>query len=308
MLFSRDPQKELQSLFKKIESGRASDANIVSLVQLLDKQPSLKPEAIRMLISLTHKGDMKVCSSIISSLNRLAENDLRLAADSIDAITSCMQRAKEGFHEELLLNALEILSGIYQEYPECMGIAVPELLGCMENISPKVRNRAYLVLDALTFTRSEFFLGRSKELIRVLNSLNVDARILACSLIRNVSAINPMFVKDTYNVLEELRLNHPDPRLRSEASSAMGMLKPDEKPAEKVSIESTEVKYEDATGTSEFIDVNKSVEKIGAVIEDEQPEVNENLLYEGVNLIAPNEKDLKAVLESMGLEHLIRKN
>lgn len=141
-----------------------------------------------MLTSLTQKGDINVCSSIISSLNRLAEKDSGLAADSIDAIVSCMQRAKQGFHEDQILNALEILSKIYQEYPECMGIVVPELLGCLENISTKVRNRAYLVLDSLAATRSEFFLGRSKELIRVLNSLNVDARIFACSLIKNVSA------------------------------------------------------------------------------------------------------------------------
>lgn len=284
MIFSHDPQKELQSIFKKIESGRASDANIVSLVQLLDKQPSLKPEAIRMFISLTQKGDMKVCSLIISSLNGLAEKDLRLAADSIDAITSCMQRAKQGFHEDLILNALEILSKIYQEHPECMGNVVPELLGCMENISTKIRNRAYLVLDSLATTRAEFFLGRSKELIRVLNSLNVDARIFACSLIKNVSSSNPMFVKDTYDVLEDLRLNHPDPRLRSEAGYAIEMLKPNEKPAEKVSCLNTEVKYKD------------------------EPEVHENPLYEDVDLIAPNEKDLKAVLQTLGLEHLIRKN
>lgn len=305
MIFSHDPQKELQSIFKKIESGRASDANIVSLVQLLDKQPSLKPEAIRMFISLTQKGDMKVCSSIISSLNGLAEKDPGLAVDSIDAIVSCMQRAKQGFHEDMILNALEIMSKIYPEYPDCMGIAVPELLGCLENLSRKVRNRAYLVLDSLAATRSEFFLGRSKELVRVLNSLNVDARIFACSLIKDVSANNPMFVKDTYDVLEDLRLNHPDPRLRSEAGYAIEKLKPMEKPDENISCWDPEIKYTD--GTQEFIDLNRSVNKTGTISKDE-PEVHENLLYEGLNLIAPNEMDLKAMLQTMGLEHLIRKN
>lgn len=276
MIFSNDPQKELQSILKKIESGRASDATIRSLVQLLDKQPSLKPEAIRMLTILAQKGDINVCNSIISSLNRLAENDPGLAVDSIDAIVSCMQRGKQGFHKDLILNALEILSKISLEYPERMGIVVPELLGCLENISTKVRNSAYLLLDDIAVTQSEFFLGRSKELIRVLNSLNVDARISACSLIKNVSATNPMFVKDTYDVLEDLRLNHPDPRLRSEAGSAIEKLK-------------------------------ANVEKIEGIIKDE-PEGHEKLLYEGFNLIAPNEKDLKALLETMGLEHLIRKN
>ncbi len=55
---------------------------------------------------------MKVCSSIISSLNRLAEEDIRLAADSIDAIVSCMQRAKQGFHEDMILHENLLYEGV----------------------------------------------------------------------------------------------------------------------------------------------------------------------------------------------------
>jgi len=43
-----DPQKEFQSIFKKMETGRVKETNLDSLVQLLDKQPSMVPEAIRI--------------------------------------------------------------------------------------------------------------------------------------------------------------------------------------------------------------------------------------------------------------------
>jgi len=291
MIWSQDPQKELQSIFKKIETGRVKEANLDSLVQLLDKQPSTIPEAIKMLTRLAQNGDIKVCSSVISTLNKAAEKDLGIQADSVNVIVCCMQRGKQGFHEDLMLNALEILLKIYQEYPECMSIAVPELLACLENISPLIRNKAYLTLDSLAVTRTEFFLGRSKELIRVLNSLNVDARIYGCRLIKNISVKNPAFLMDTYDVVEDLSLNHPDSRLRSEAGYAIEKLKAKEQPAKK---------------EPDLVAV-----EIAKPMKDNVPGMDlathENPLYECVNLITPDDTDLKAMLETMGLKHLIKK-
>ncbi|VVB91495.1 Uncharacterised protein [uncultured archaeon] len=283
-----DPQKELQSIFKKIETGKVKEENLDFLLQLLGKQPSMMPEAIKMFTRLAQNGDIKVCSSVISTLNRVAGKDLGIPARSVIVILSCMRSGKQNFNEELMINSLDLLHKIYQGYPDRVIIAVPELLACLENISPKIRNKAYLTLDSLAATRTEFFLGRSKELIRVLNSLNVDARICGCSLIKNISAKNPAFVMDTFAVVEDLSLNHPDPRLRREAGFAYEKLKAKEKPARN-----------DAAAVE-----IKPVKDITPVI-DVIP--HENSIYEGVDLITPEDTDLKAMLETMGLKHLIKK-
>ena len=290
MIWSHNPQQELQSIFKKIETGRVKEANLDSLVELLDKQPSMIPEAIKMLTRLSQNGDIKVCSSVISTLKRLGKKDLGIPADSVNVVVYCMQRGKQGFHEDLMLNALEILVKIYQEYPESMNIAVPELLACLENINPKINNKAYLILDSLVAIRAEFFLGRSKELIRVLNSLNVDARIYGCSLIKNISVKNPAFVMDTYAVVEDLRLNHPDSRLRSEAGYAIEKLKAKEQPFKK---ESDVVPVEIVKPVKDNASGNDLIAP--------------NPLYESTNLIIPDDADLKTMLETMGLKHLIKK-
>jgi len=146
-----------------------------------------------------------------------------------------MQKRKQGFHEDFMLNALEILLEIDQEYPERMIIAVPDLLACLENISPKIRNKAYLILDSLVGTRTEFFLAAQKNWSGYSIVLSVDARIYGCSLIKNISIKNPAFVMDTYAVVEDLRLNHPDSRLRSEAGYAVEKLKPKEQPVNPIS-------------------------------------------------------------------------
>ena len=289
MIWSQDPQKEFQSIFKKMETGRVKEANLDSLVQLLDKQPSMVPEAIKNLTRLAQNGDINVCSSVISTLKRADEKKIRIPAESINVVVCCMQKGKQGFHEDFMLNALEILLEIDQEYPERMIIAVPDLLACLENISPKIRNKAYLILDLLVGTRTEFFLGRSKELIRVLNSLSVDARIYGCSLIKNISIKNPAFVMDTFAVVEDLRLNHPDSRLRSEAGYAVEKLKPKEQPG-KPDIVTAVVTKQVKDNTSEMDQI-----------------ANEKPLYECTNLVIPDDADLKTMLETMGLKHLIKK-
>lgn len=291
MIWSQDPQKEFQSIFKKIENGRISDANVDSLLHLLEKQPSMMPEAIKTFTRLAQNGDIKVCSSVISTLKMVAEKDLGIPADSVIVILSCMRNGKQNFNEELMINSLDILHKIYQGYPDRVIIAVPELLSCLESMSPKIRNKAYSTLDSLVAARTEFFLGRSKELIRVLNSLNVDARICGCILIKNISAKNPAFVMDTFAVVEDLSLNHPDPRLRSEAGFAVEKLKGKDKTANKVTDAAT-------------VEIVKPVKDITPVI-DVIP--HENSIYEGVDLIIPEDTDLKAMLETMGLKHLIKK-
>ncbi len=221
MIWPRNPRKKARSILKKIESGQASYINIASLAELLDKKPSMVPEVIRTLTSLIEKGDIKACSSAIAALNMAAEKDIEMVADSESVIVGCIRRWEKDLQEDCMLNFLEILLKIYQKYPERMNIAVSELFMCLENASAIVREDAYFLLALLTATHPEFFRGRSKELIRVLNGLNVDERIYACRLIKKLAEKDPIMVADTYDVLEDLRLNHPYGNLRSEAAYAV---------------------------------------------------------------------------------------
>jgi len=96
---------------------------------------------------------------------------------------------------------------------------------------------------------------------------------------------------DTYAVVEDLRLNHPDSRLRSEAGYAIEKLKAKEQPTKKepdvIAVEITKQVQDNAPG----MDLK----------------AQEKPLYECDSLITPDDTDLKAMLETMGLKHLIKK-
>ncbi len=282
-----DPQKKAQSILKNIEDGKANEANLDYLTELLDIQPSIAPEIMQTLNHILQKGDVKACSSAILALDKIIENNPGLEDYSLKAIVDCMQKRKEDLHEDSILKILEILLRITQKYPERMGAAVPELLIYLKNGSIKVREKVYFLLALLAITHHEFFIGRSNDLIRVLNGLNLDERIKACRLIMKIAMKDRRIVADTYEVLEDLRLNHPDSILRAEAAFAIDKLK------------GTAVKK-----PSGIVSV-KSVQKpqVGSLITYEE----EDSFSDFANLVAPNEKDLKEALDSMGLNHLVDK-
>ena len=94
---------------------------------------------------------------------------------------------------------------------------------------------------------------------------------------------------DTYCVVEDLRLNHPDSRLRSEAGYAIEKLKPKEQPRKPDVVT--------AVVTKQVKDNASEMDQIA----------NEKPLYESTNLVIPDDADLKTMLETMGLKHLIKK-
>jgi len=105
----------------------------------------------------------------------------------------------------------------------------------------------------------------------------------------NISVKNPAFVVDTYAVVEDLRMNHPDSRLRSEAGYAAEKLKPKEQLAKP-----------DAA----VVEIAKHVKDNAS---DMDLIAHEKPLYECTNLVIPDDADLKTMLETMGLKHLIKK-
>ncbi|MDL5501939.1 MAG: hypothetical protein QSU88_01870, partial [Candidatus Methanoperedens sp.] len=103
-----------------------------------------------------------------------------------------------------MLNILEILSKIAPKHPDRMKIAVPELLIALESTDVKSRELSYFILSILAATHHEFFKDRSKELIRILNGLNVDERIYAIRLTKQLAQKDQAIVADTYDLLEDL--------------------------------------------------------------------------------------------------------
>ncbi len=269
-----NPQKKAQSILKNIEEGKANEANTNYLTELLDIQPSIAPDVMQTLNVILQKGNAKACSCAIQAMDKITENNPGMEDHSLKIILDCMQKRKEDLHEDDTLKILEILLRITQKYSERMGATVPEILVCLKNTSIKVREKAYFLLALLAITHHEFFIGRSKDLIRVLNGLNLDERIKACRLIRKIAMKDRTIVADTYDVLEDLRLNHPDSNLRAEAAFAID-------------------KFKETAGKP----VQKPV--AGSLITDEAG------VPEFTDLVTPNEEDLKNALEAMGLKYLV---
>lgn len=295
MLWLSNPQKRIQSILIKIGSGRASEANLASLAQLLNKEPSALPEVIGVLTGILKGENTKAYSSAVTALNMVAEKDLELAAGSVDAVMNCIRRGEKELREDWILGSLDILIKISQKYPERMGIAVSDLLMCLESISPAVREKSYFLLALMAIMKPGVFSGHSKELVRVLNGLNTDERIYACRLIKKIAERDPKIVEDAYDILEDLRLNHLDSNLRSEAAYAVEKLKAKEN-----------IIGQKPPGNA--IKPAKPLKKTKAGhLKKEVSGASDVSFSELANLIVPNEKDIKDVLKGLGFSHLIKK-
>lgn len=222
MLLLNNPKKRAQSIIKKIEKGAANEADITSLDEILDKEPSLVPEIAGSLIPLLQKSDTTSLRSVISALNVVADKDIGIMLGSVDTIAGCLQK---DLHAGELLKALEIMLKIYQKQPEKMNIAVPGLLVCLRNMNPAVRENAYFLLGYISIIHPEFFRGHMKELDLALNGLNLDGRMYACKIIKNIAEKDPKIVESAYDALSYLQSNHPSRQLRIEAEAALDKLK-----------------------------------------------------------------------------------
>lgn len=288
MIFYNNFQKKVRDIIKKIENGNAGKSNIASLCELLENHQNMIPESIEALNNIMIKGDLKAFNSVIYTLNKMSENHIGLEYYSVDVIIGCMRGRKNDLLEYGLFEVLEILSKITQKYPERMRIAVPELLFCLENTNAKSRDISYFMLSIIAAAHYEFFKDHSKELIRALNGLYVDERIFACRLIKQLAQKDQTMVADTYDLIEDLRLNNPDCNLRSEAGFAMDKLK---KAARKNSLHVNKV---------------KPMKKPKSIIPvKDKLEISENYFSALKELRSPSKKDLIDILEGMDLRHMI---
>jgi hypothetical protein len=295
MTWLSSPKKNIQSILIKFGKGRVNEADISSLMELLSEQPSAVPEVIGVLTDNLKSENTKAYSSAITVLNMVAEKEPDQVAGSMDAIMGCIRRGEKEFHEDWFLGSLDILLKISQKNPERMGIAVSDLLVCLENISAAVRENSYFLLAFLAFIQPGVFRGHSKELIRVLKGLNIDERIYACRLIKKIAESDPKIVESTYDVLEDLRLNHLDSNLRSEAAYAV----------EKLKVEENIIK-QNLSGLVKANKVqSKTREKIKAsYLTKDIFEASDTPSSEPANFMVPNEEDIKDILKRLGLNHL----
>ena len=302
-----------RNILKKIENGSVSEANITSLLELLDNDPKMIPEVVGTLNSILQKGDIKAYNSAILVLNKMAENYIGLADYSVDVIIECMKKRKNDMFEDGMLKILEILLKISLNYPEHMRFAVPELIICLENSNATSREMAHYTLTLLAATHHEFFRGRQKEIIRVLNGLNVDERIYACRLIMKLAEKDRAIVEDTKDFLEDLHLNHPDSKLRSEAGFAIEKLKEPVKGKLKKPVKGKLKKPVKGKSSKPVKDKHSKVD-VWSINTIQEPEISYNIKDRTVSsdnfavlaeLMAPNKEDLVHMLEGMSLEHLI---
>ena len=220
MLFS-NPKKKAQNIINNIEKGTASESNIIDLGEILNKEPSLVSEIAGPLLSILQNCDKTSLKSAILALNVVADTDTGLISDYVDVIAGCL---KKDLRSAEILTILEIILKIYRTYPEKMNTSVPGLFVCLRNIDATVRENAYFILESIAVLHPEFFKGHTKELKLALGGLNLDERIYACKIIKNIANKDPTIVEDLYELLSYLESNHPSRELRIEAAAAIDKL------------------------------------------------------------------------------------
>lgn len=226
MILLQSPQKKVESILKEVEKGKTHGSDTSSLMQILNKQPSMIPEVIRSLASIMAKGDSKPGISACLVMNRIADERLDEVSDSLEIIMDFLKDRKKELNEYEWIPALELLTKINQQHPEKMGSAVPALLAALGNTNATVKETAYYLLSLIAADNSDFFKDRSIELIKVLNGLNVDERIHACNIIGIIAEKKPEIVDKTFDLVNDFFLNHPDNNLRSAAGLAADKMRP----------------------------------------------------------------------------------
>lgn len=257
MILLQNPQKKVESILKELEKGKTHDSDTASLIQILNKQPSMIPEVMRQLASIMAKGDPKPGISACLVMNRMADESLDEVSDSLEMIMEILKDRKKELNEYEWIPALEFLTKINQKHPEKMRPAVPALLAAMGNANATVRESAYCLLEFIAADNPDFFKDRSIELIKVLNGLNLDGRIHTCNIIGIIAEKNPEIVDKTFDLVNDLFLNHPDNNLRSAAGLAADKMRPKKdvpkQPDSKVPLVKQEEKQPESNTISDVI-------------------------------------------------------
>lgn len=226
MTFLQNKQKQFENIIKEIEKGNTGESNASSLLQILRDQPSMIPDAIKSLSYIMSKVGQKPYITACQVLNLIADEYPDTVSDSLEMIIELLKYREKELNENEWVPTLELLTRINQGYPEKLKTAVPGLLTALGNSNSDIRGEAYFLLINIATNNPDYFKDHSKELIRVLSGINIDERINGCKIIGKIAEKNPEIVEKTYDLVEDLFLNHPDNNLRKEAGFTADKLRP----------------------------------------------------------------------------------
>lgn len=229
MSLFQSPQQKLESILKDIDNSRTKENDISSLVEILNKEPSMISGVLRSLASTMAKDDLRSFISASQFLNRLADEYPDDVSGSLEMIMEHIRSRKKELNEYEWMPVLEFFTKIFKEHPEKMIFTVAALFSALGNPNPTIRATAYSLLEVIAVSYPEFFKDRSNDIIRVLNGLNEDGRIYSCHIIGIIAEKDPDIVRMTYDLVQDLFLNHPNTNLRSEAGFAADKLRPKKK-------------------------------------------------------------------------------
>ncbi|VVB84545.1 Uncharacterised protein [uncultured archaeon] len=231
MSLFQSPQHKVESILKNLDKSKTRENDLSSLIQILNNEPSMMPGVLKSLATTMAKDDLRSFISASHVLNRLADEYPDDVSGSLEMIMEHLRTRKKVLNEYEWMPVLEFFTKIHNEHPENMGFTLPALFSALGNSNPAIRATAYSLLQAVAVLNPEFFKDYSKEIIKVLNGLNLDERLYACKIIGIIAEKNPEIVLMTYDLVEDLFLNHPDTNLRSEAGLAADKLRPKTKVA-----------------------------------------------------------------------------
>lgn len=267
MLFG-SPEKKVNKIIKKIENGQGSHKLVISLNEILNEHPHLNEQTSYRLIDIIRTHNTGTFGYALDVLFKIAEKKPDLLTNSADVIIESIQ------------------------YPELMQTAIPVLLEKLNNRNSSLRLASYYLLDMVAVKHPEFFSNYTPDMIKCLQGSNIDGLIYAIKLIGEIARICPDIINESFSVLNDLSLKHPDNMVRQEAYDVIRKFKVKEK----------EVKA--TKPIEEFTDSKKDIFSVGEVqseIEDFKKITRE--------LSKINVPDLKYsvidLLASMGLDHLI---
>lgn len=226
MTFLQTPQKKIESILKEVEKGRILETETETLLKILNENPSMIPDVIKSLSVIMGKVDERPFISACMVLNSIADQYLYNVSELFEMTTELLKFREKEINEKEWIPTLELFTKMHQGYPDKMRAVIPGLFTALGNPNASIREAAYYLLAHIATTNHDLFKDRTNEMIKALSGLNVDERIYACKIIRKVAEKNPLIVAGTFELLEDLFLNHPETELRSQAGFAADKLRP----------------------------------------------------------------------------------
>ena len=270
MLFG-SPEKKAIKIIEKIENGQGSHKLVISLNEILNEHPNLNEETSYRLIDIIRTHNTETFGYALDVLFTIAETEPDLLTNSADVMIESIQ------------------------YPELMQTGIPVLLEKFNNQNSSLRLASYYLLDMVATKHPEFFSNYTPDITKCLQGSNIDGLIYTIKLIGEIARMCPDIINESFSMLNDLSLKHPDDMVRQEAYDAIRKFKVKEE---------EEVKVDKPI--EEFTDSKKDIYSVGEVqseIEDFRKITRE--------LSKINETDIKHsaidLLESIGMDHLIVK-